>query len=156
SRILEEDPSLQMRREEATGELILSGLGESHVAIAAERMQRKFGAGGEVGVPQGPYRETVHGHARAPGRFVLQTGGHGQYGVVWLEIDPAERGVEFEFVDKIVGGVVPRQWIPSVEKGIREALKRGPLAAFPVVDVRVALVDGKYHPVDSSDQAFQM
>jgi elongation factor G len=156
TRILDEDPSLESHREESTGELILSGLGESHVAIAAERMQRKFGASVEVGVPQVPYRETVQGHAKAQGRYVRQTGGHGQYGVVWLEVEPSEPGTDFEFVDRIVGGVVPKQWIPSVEKGVREALKRGPLAGYPVVGVRVALVDGKYHPVDSSDQAFQM
>src|SRR5207237_8043924 len=98
----------------------------------------------------------VQGHAKAQGRFVRQTGGHGQYAVVWLEVDPLDRGGQFEYVDKVVGGVVPKQWIPSVEKGIRESLKRGPLAGFPVVDVRVALVDGKHHPVDSSDAAFQM
>ncbi len=156
TRIMDEDPSLKSHREEATGELILAGLGESHVTIAAERMHRKFGVAVEVGVPEVPYRETVHGHAKAQGRYVRQTGGHGQYAVVWLEVEPAERGVDFEFVDKVVGGVVPRQWIPSVEKGIRDSLKRGPLAAYPVVDVRVALYDGKYHPVDSSDAAFQM
>jgi elongation factor G len=156
SRIVDEDPSLNTHREDATGELILAGLGESHVNIAAERMARKFGVQVEVGVPEVPYRETVHGHAKAQGRYVRQTGGHGQYGVVWLEVEPSERGAQFEFLDKVVGGVVPKQWIPSVEKGVRDALKRGPLAAYPVVDVRVALVDGKYHPVDSSDAAFQM
>src|SRR5205814_6790784 len=151
-----EDPSTRTQREEQTGELIRSGLGESHVHIAAERMQHKFGVSVDVHVPQVPYRETVQGHAKAQGRFVRQTGGHGQYAVVWLEVDPLDRGGQFEYVDKVVGGVVPKQWIPSVEKGVRESLKRGPLAGFPVVDVRVALVDGKFHPVDSSDAAFQM
>lgn len=153
-RLLEEDPTLRVQREPSTGETILSGLGESHVQAAVERMQRKYGVSVVVDVPRVPYRETVQSHARAEGRHVRQTGGAGQYGVVWLEIEPLPRGGEFEFVDKVVGGVVPRQFIPAVEKGVREALERGPLG-FPVVDVRVSLVDGKAHPVDSNEQAFK-
>jgi len=156
NRMHEEDPSLQTYREESTGELILAGLGESHVAISAERMGRKFGAVVDVGVPEVPYRETVLGHGRAEGRYVRQTGGHGQYAKVTVEVGTRERGADFEFQDKTVGGVVPKNFIPSVEKGVRDALKRGPLAGYPVVDVQVALVDGKHHPVDSSDAAFQM
>ncbi|HEY8476522.1 MAG TPA: elongation factor G, partial [Chloroflexota bacterium] len=156
ARILEEDPSLRVHREASTGETILSGLGESHVDIAVERMSRKFGANLVVDVPKVPYRETITSTARAQGRFVRQTGGHGQYGVVVLEIEPLPRGADFEFVDKIVGGVVPKQYIPAVEKGVREAMQEGVVAGYPVVDVRVSLVDGKYHPVDSSEMAFKL
>jgi elongation factor G len=155
-RIMEEDPTLRVHREESTGETIMSGLGESHVDIAVERMARKFAAHVDVHTPSVPYRETITGAGKATGRFVRQTGGHGQYGVAVLEVEPLERGGNFEFVDKIVGGVVPRQFIPAVEKGVREALDHGIVAGFPVVDVRVSLVDGKYHPVDSSEAAFKM
>ena len=155
-RILEEDPSLKVYRENSTGETIMSGLGESHVAIAAERLQRKYGVNVDIGLPKVAYRETIGASAKAQGRFVRQTGGHGQYGVCFLQVDPMERGGEFEFVDKIVGGVVPKQFIPAIEKGVREAMDSGTLAGYPVVDVRVSLYDGKYHPVDSSEQAFKM
>jgi elongation factor G len=155
NRMLEEDPTLRVYREPSTGETIAAGMGESHVDIFIERLQRKFSVGVEVGVPKVPYRETISGSARAQGRHVRQTGGHGQYGVVFLEVEPMERGGEFEFVDRVVGGAVPRNFIPAVEKGVREALDAGTLGNFPVVDVRVALVDGKYHPVDSSEQAFK-
>jgi len=155
-RIMEEDPSLHVHRDESTGETIISGLGESHVEIAMERMARKFSAHVDVHVPSVPYRETISAHAKATGRFVRQTGGHGQYAVAVLEVEPMERGGEFEFVDRIVGGVVPRQFIPAVEKGIREALDGGIVAGYPVVDVRVSLVDGKFHPVDSSETAFKL
>ena len=134
----------------------MAGLGESHIQIAAERLARKFGVNVEIGLPKVAYMETVTGHAKAEGRHVRQSGGHGQYGVCNLEIEPTERGVGFEFVDKIVGGVVPRQFIPAIEKGIREAMEHGNLAGCPVVDVRVSLVFGKYHPVDSSEAAFKM
>ena len=156
ARIMEEDPTLKIHRESSTGETIMSGLGESHVAIAAERLQRKYGVNVEVGVPKVAYRETISGSAKAQGRFVRQSGGHGQYGVCFLEVEPMERGGGFEFVDKIVGGVVPKQFIPAVEKGVREAMESGALAGYPVVDVRVSLYDGKYHPVDSSEAAFKM
>jgi elongation factor G len=156
TRIMEEDPTLRVHRETSTGETIMSGLGESHVSIAAERLQRKYGVTVEVGVPKVAYRETIAGTAKAQGRHVRQSGGHGQYGVCFLEVEPLERGGEFEFVDKIVGGVVPRQFIPAIEKGVREAMESGTLGGFPVVDVRVSLYDGKYHPVDSSEAAFKM
>lgn len=155
SRMLEEDPTVRVYREPSTGEQIIAGMGESHVEIFVERLQRKFSVGVDLGVPKVPYRETVSRMARAQGRHVRQTGGHGQYGVVVLEVEPLERGGQFEFVDKIVGGVVPRNFIPAVEKGVREAMEAGTLAGFPVVDVRVSLVDGKHHPVDSSEQAFK-
>jgi elongation factor G len=156
ARMLEEDPTLKVFRESATGETIVSGLGESHVDIFIERLQRKFSVAVDVGVPKVAYRETIGGSGRAQGRHVRQTGGHGQYGVVFLEVEPMERGGVFEFVDKVVGGVVPRNFIPAVEKGVREAMDAGTLGGFPVVDVRVSLVDGKYHPVDSSEAAFKM
>lgn len=155
-RIVEEDPSLKVYREESTGETIISGLGESHVQIAAERMQRKFGVNVTLDVPKVPYRETIKGRAKAEGRYVKQTGGHGQYGVCWLEIEPLPRGAGYEFVDKIVGGVISQTYRPAVDKGIREAMQEGVLAGFPVVDVRATLYDGKEHPVDSSEMAFKL
>jgi elongation factor G len=156
ARVLEEDPSLHVAREESTGETIISGLGESHVTLAMERMERKFGVHVTVDVPKVAYRETIQGSGKAQGRHVKQSGGHGQYGVVTLEVEPIRDGGDFEFQDKIVGGVVPKQYIPGVEKGVREALGTGVLGGFPVVGVRVSLVDGKYHPVDSSEQAFKI
>jgi elongation factor G len=155
-RIQEEDPSLHVYREGATGETIMAGLGESHIDIAAERMQRKFGVGVAIGAPKVAYRETITAASKAQGRFKRQTGGHGQFGDVWLEVEPLPRGSGFEFVDRIVGGVVPKQYIPAVEKGVREALDEGFLAGFPVVDVRVSLYDGSYHAVDSSEMAFKI
>jgi len=155
-RIVEEDPTLRVHRDESTGETIMAGLGESHIQITAERLARKYGVNVEIGLPKVAYMETVTSHAKAEGRHVRQSGGHGQYGVCNLEIEPTERGHGFEFVDKIVGGVVPRNFIPAIEKGVREAMERGNLAGCPVVDVRVSLVFGKYHPVDSSEAAFKM
>ena len=155
-RIVEEDPTLRVHRDESTGETIMAGLGESHIQITAERLARKYGVNVEIGLPKVAYMETVTSSAKAEGRHVRQSGGHGQYGVCNLEIEPAERGAGFEFVDKIVGGVVPRQFIPAIEKGVREAMEHGNLAGCPVVDVRVSLVFGKYHPVDSSEAAFKM
>jgi elongation factor G len=155
ARLLEEDPSLQMHRETSTNEVILSGLGDSHLEVATQRLQRKFGVNVSLDVPKVAYRETITSKAAAEGRHVRQSGGHGQYGVVNLEIEPLPRGEGFEFVDKVVGGVVPRQFIPAVEKGIRETLEQGVIAGYPVVDVRAALVFGKYHPVDSSEAAFK-
>ncbi len=155
SRLLEEDPSLRMHRETSTNEVILSGLGDSHLDVATQRLQRKFGVNVTLDVPKVAYRETITSKAAAEGRHVRQSGGHGQYGVVNLEIEPLPRGEGFEFVDKVVGGVVPRQFIPAVEKGIRESLDQGVIAGYPVVDVRAALVFGKHHPVDSSEAAFK-
>jgi elongation factor G len=155
TRLLEEDPSLQMHRETSTNEVILSGLGDSHLEVATQRLQRKFGVNVTLDVPKVAYRETITAKAAAEGRHVRQSGGHGQYGVVNLELEPTPRGEGFLFVDKVVGGVVPRQFIPAVEKGVRETLEQGVIAGYPVVDVRVALVFGKYHPVDSSEAAFK-
>ncbi|MBV9354726.1 MAG: elongation factor G [Chloroflexi bacterium] len=155
SRLLEEDPSLHMHREASTGEVILSGLGDSHVDVATQRLARKFGVNVTLDVPKVAYRETITSKGAAEGRHVRQSGGHGQYGVVNLEVEPLPRGEGFDFQDKVVGGVVPRQFIPAVEKGIRETLDQGVIAGYPVVDVRAALVFGKHHPVDSSEAAFK-
>lgn len=155
-RIVEEDPTLRVHRDDSTGETIMEGLGESHIQITAERLARKYNVNVDIGLPKVAYMETVTSPAKAEGRHVRQSGGHGQYGVCNLEIEPTERGHGFEFVDKIVGGVVPRQFIPAIEKGVREAMEHGNLAGCPVVDVRVSLVFGKYHPVDSSEAAFKM
>jgi elongation factor G len=155
SRLLEEDPSLQMHRETSTNEVILSGLGDSHLEVAVQRLQRKFGVNVTLDVPKVAYRETIMSKGAAEGRHVRQSGGHGQYGVVNIEVEPTSRGEGFEFVDKIVGGVVPKQFIPAVEKGVRETMDQGVIAGYPVVDVRCALVFGKYHPVDSSEAAFK-
>jgi elongation factor G len=133
-------------------------MGESHIDITIERMQRKFGVEVEKHDQRVPYRETIRKHARAQGRHKRQSGGHGQFGDVWLEIDPLPAGSEepFKFENKIVGGVVPKEYVPGVEKGVREALKQGFVAGYPMIGIRIALVDGSYHPVDSSSQAFEV
>jgi len=156
AKMTEEDPSLSVHRDPATGETILAGLGESHLEIACERMNRKFGVNVALSTPRVPYRETIRGSAKAEGRYVRQTGGHGQYGVCWIELEPLPRGSGFEFQDKIVGGVVSHSYRPAVEKGIREAMEEGVLAGYPVVDVRARLYDGKEHAVDSSEMAFKI
>ncbi|MEA2640123.1 MAG: elongation factor [Chloroflexota bacterium] len=156
TRMIEEDPTLSVHRDSATGEMILSGLGESHLGIATERMQRKFGVSVELAEPHVAYRETIRKPAKAEGRHVKQSGGHGQYGVCWIEVEPLPRGSGFEFVDRIVGGVVSHSYRPAVEKGIREAMEEGVLVGYPVVDIRATLYDGKEHPVDSSEMAFKI
>jgi elongation factor G len=158
TRIIEEDPTIHVARDQETAETLLSGVGESHVDITIERMQRKFGVEVEKHDMHVPYREAIRKPARANGRFKRQSGGHGQFGDVTLEIAPLPPGEEQEFVfeNKIVGGVVPKEYIPGVEKGVREALKKGFVAGYPMIHVRVAAVDGKFHPVDSSSQAFEV
>jgi elongation factor G len=158
TRVVEEDPTIHVERDHETAETLLSGMGEAHIDITIERMQRKFGVEVEKHDVHVPYRETIRKPARANGRFKRQGGGHGQFGDVTLEIEPLPVGGadEFLFENKIVGGVVPREYVPGVEKGVRESLKRGFLAGYPMLYVRVALVDGKYHPVDSSSQAFEI
>ncbi len=155
-RLLEEDPSLRVRRDEATRENILSGMGQQHIEVTVERLKTKFGVEVGMAVPKVPYKETIKGKKSLQSRYKKQTGGRGQFGDVWLEIEPLPRGGEFEFVDKIVGGSVPRQYIPAVEKGVREAMVEGVLAGYPVTDVRVTLYDGSYHTVDSSEMAFKI
>jgi elongation factor G len=156
ARITEEDPILNVHRDPDTGETILSGLGESHVEVACEKMKRKFGAEILHGTPRVPYKETLLGSTSSEFTHKKQSGGHGQYAKVTIRIEPTERGAGFEFVNKIVGGVVPRQYVPAVEAGVQEALNEGILTHNPVVDVRVSLVDGKEHPVDSSEMAFKL
>jgi elongation factor G len=154
AKIAAEDPSFTVRVEQETGETIISGMGELHLEIIVDRLLREFKVDANVGRPQVAYRETITRKVRAEGRLVKQTGGRGQYGHVWLELEPNERGGGFEFRDRTVGGVVPREYIGAVERGVRDALDRGVFAGYPVVDVKVSLVDGSYHEVDSSDIAF--
>ncbi len=154
AKVAAEDPTFVVKVEQETGETIISGMGELHLEIIVDRLLREFKVNANVGKPQVAYRETISQKVRAEGRFVRQSGGRGQYGHVWLELEPNERGAGFEFVDRIVGGVVPKEYINSVERGVKEALEQGVLAGYPIVDIRVSLVDGSYHEVDSSDIAF--
>ena len=156
ARLTEEDPTFRVHRDTEVKQTIISGMGENHLDIMMERMARKFGVNVKTELPRVPYKETIRKTARAEGKHKKQTGGHGQFGIAWVEIEPMERGSGFEFVDKIVGGVIPKQFIPSVEKGIRKAMEEGYLAGYPIVDLRATVYDGKYHPVDSSDISFQI
>lgn len=156
SRMLEEDPTLRVQREPDTKEDIVYGFGDIHLDVLAEKMKRKFGVEVALSVPKVPYKETIKKTARAEGKYKRQSGGRGQYGHAWLELEPLPRGQGFEFVDKIVGGVIPKNYIPAVEKGVQEAMQEGVLAGYPVIDVRVTVYDGSYHPVDSSDMAFKI
>ncbi len=155
-RLIEEDPTLALTRDAQTKEVLLQGMGQVHLEVAVERLKRKYDVEVELLEPKVPYKETIRGRARVQGRHKKQSGGRGQYGDVWLEIEPLPRGAGFEFVNSIFGGVVPRQYVPAVEKGIVEAMESGPLAGYPVVDVKVAIVDGSYHSVDSSEMAFKI
>jgi elongation factor G len=157
ARLSEEDPTFRVRTDEETGQTIISGMGELHLEIIVDRLMREFNVNANVGRPQVAYRETV-GRAveKVEGRFVRQTGGRGQYGHVVIHMEPADPGEGYEFIDKIVGGKIPREYIPSVDLGIQEAMESGVLAGFPVVDIRVQLVDGSYHDVDSSEMAFKI
>ena len=155
-RIQEEDPILQVRRDDDTHQTLLSGMGETHLLIVTERLSRKFGVEVETEEVRVPYRETITGSAEAEGKYKKQTGGHGQFGVAFLKVEPLPRGSGFEFVDQIVGGAIPRQFIPAVQKGVEEAMSTGGIFGYPVVDVRVTCYDGKYHPVDSSELSFKM
>lgn len=155
-RLREEDPSLQVRRDPQTKEIILAGMGKAHLEIAVDRLKRKFGLEIQMKTPRVPYKETIHGRAEVQGRYKKQTGGRGQYGDCWIKLEPLPRGGGFEFVNQIVGGVIPRQYIPAVEKGIVEAMEEGTLAGYPVVDMKVTLYDGSYHTVDSSEMAFKI
>ena len=156
SRLAEEDPTFRVRYDDETGQTIISGMGELHLDVLVDRMKREYSVDANVGRPQVAYRETITQPARAEGRFIRQTGGHGQFGDVWLEVAPREPGAGFEFIDKVVGGSVPREYISATEAGIRDAMESGVAAGYPVVDVSVALVDGSSHPVDSSEMAFRM
>jgi len=156
TKLADEDPTFKTHYDEETGQTIISGMGELHLDIIVDRMMREYGVDAKVGRPQVAYKETITVPVRTEGRFIKQTGGRGQYGHVWLEIEPVERGKGFEFVNKIQGGVIPRQFISPVQQGVREALESGILAGYQVIDVRATLVDGSYHDVDSSDIAFKM
>ena len=155
-KVIEEDPSLEFVRHIETKEMVLSGLGQLHIDVALEKLHRKYGADVIVHAPKIPYRETIRSVAQAQGKYKKQTGGHGQYGDCWLEVAPLPRGQGFEFENKIVGGAIPRNFVPAVEKGVVEALHEGPLAGYPAVDVRVTVYDGSYHVVDSSELAFKI
>ncbi|TAK26214.1 MAG: elongation factor G [Chloroflexota bacterium] len=155
-RIVEDDQTTTVRRDPETGETVLSGLGEQHVDVTIERMRRKFGVEVEIREPRVPYRETIVHATQSEYKHKKQTGGHGQYGHVSIEIEPLPRGTGCEFTEHVVGGAVPRNFIPAVEKGFREAIPEGILAGYPIVDVRVTLLDGSYHPVDSSEMAFKL
>jgi elongation factor G len=156
ARIAEEDPTVHYHFDPETKQLLVSGVGSLHVEMVVERMKRKYNVDVSLLPPRIPYKETVKGRAEGQGKYKKQTGGRGQYGDVWLKVEPLQRGTGFEFVDDIFGGAVPRNYIPSVEKGVRDCMKRGILAGYPVVDIRVTLYDGSYHEVDSSDMAFQI
>jgi elongation factor G len=155
-KLASEDPSFRVRTDEETGQTILSGMGELHLEIIVDRLMREFKVEANVGKPQVAYRETISKKVKVEGKFVRQSGGRGQYGHVWLELEPQEPGAGYEFIDAIKGGVVPREYIPAVDKGIKEAMDTGVLAGFPVVDIKVSLIDGSYHDVDSSEMAFKI
>ena len=155
-KITREDPSFRVKVDRDTGQTLISGMGELHLEIIVDRLSREFGLGANIGNPQVAYKETVRKHIRSEGRFVKQSGGRGQYGHVWLEIEPNEPGRGFEFRNKIVGGVIPGEYLRAVEKGACEAMEEGVLAGFPVVDVIVSAIDGSFHAVDSSDMAFKI
>jgi len=156
AKLASEDPSFRVRTDEETGQTIISGMGELHLEIIVDRLMREFKVEANVGKPQVAYRETISKKVKVEGKFVRQSGGRGQYGHVWLEVEPQEPGAGYEFVDAIKGGVVPREYIPAVDKGIQEAMDTGVLAGYPVVDVKVTLIDGSYHEVDSSEMAFKI
>lgn len=156
TRLAEEDPTITVTKEPGTGETVLSGMGESHSDVAVDKMKRKFGVEVKTDIPKVSYKETVNIATKAEYKHKKQTGGHGQYGHVFLEIQPLPRGTGFEFADRVVGGVVPRNYIPAVEKGVTESLGEGVLAHYPVTDIKVTLYDGSYHPVDSSEMAFKL
>jgi elongation factor G len=156
SKLAAEDPSFRVRTDEESGQTIISGMGELHLEIIVDRMKREFNVEANVGAPQVAYRETIRIMVEQEGKFVRQSGGRGQYGHVWLRIEPQEAGKGYEFVNAIVGGTVPKEYIPAVDKGIQEQLKNGVIAGYPVVDVKVTLFDGSYHDVDSNEMAFKI
>ncbi|MBU6484803.1 MAG: elongation factor G [Betaproteobacteria bacterium] len=156
NRLAQEDPSFRVRTDEESGQTIISGMGELHLEILVDRMKREFGVDANVGAPQVAYREAIRKQVEVEGKFIKQSGGRGQYGHVWIRMEPNETGKGFEFVDAIKGGTVPREYIPAVNKGLVETLPNGVLAGFPVVDVKVTLFDGSYHDVDSNENAFKM
>ena len=155
-RLSEEDPTFKMKTDQETGETIISGMGELHLEIIIDRMKREFKVEGNIGRPQVAYKETIKEFAEAEGKYIRQSGGRGQYGHVWLKVEPKKRGEGFEFIDEIKGGIIPQEFIPAVEKGVKEAMEKGVLAGYPLVDLRVTLYDGSFHEVDSSEFAFKI
>lgn len=155
-RLMEEDPALRITRDDETHEMVLSGMGQVHLEVAVERLSRKYGAEVELKEPKVPYREAIRSSTEIQGKYKKQSGGRGQFGDVWIKVKPLPRGSGYEFVDKVVGGVVPRNYIPAVDKGIQEAMRNGPLTKNQVVDIQVTLYDGSYHSVDSSEMAFKV
>jgi elongation factor G len=155
-KLSEEDPTFKVKYNEETGQIVISGMGELHLEIITHRMLSEFGVSANVGNPRVAYKETVTAKAQAEGRFVRQSGGRGQYGDCWLEIEPAARGTGFEFVERIKGGTIPRNYIPAIESGVKEACETGTLAGYPIIDVKVTVFDGSYHEVDSNENAFKM
>ena len=155
-KLVEEDPALEFVRNQETKEMVLSGSGQLHVDVTFEKLRRKYGAEVTTHTPKVPYKETIRKMSQAQGKYKKQTGGHGQFGDCWLQLDPLPRGKGFEFINQIVGGAIPRNFIPAVEKGVQEALHEGFLAGFPVVDIRVTVYDGSYHTVDSSEMSFKI
>ncbi len=155
-KLSEEDPTFKTKQDLETGETIISGMGELHLEIITDRMKREFRVESNVGKPQVAYKETIKGESTAEGKYIRQSGGRGQYGHVWLKVEPKKRGEGFEFVDKIKGGIIPKEFIPAVEKGVKEALEKGLLAGYPMVDMKVTLYDGSFHDVDSSEMAFKI
>ena len=155
-KLVEEDPSLEFLRNDETKEMLLSGVGQVHIDATLEKLRRKYGVDVNLHMPKVPYKETIHRMAQAQGKYKKQTGGHGQFGDCWLQIEPSPRGKGFEFHNKIVGGSIPRNFIPAVEKGVLEAMQHGTIAGFPVVDIQVTVYDGSHHPVDSSEMAFKV
>ncbi|HEX2737782.1 MAG TPA: EF-Tu/IF-2/RF-3 family GTPase, partial [Acidimicrobiia bacterium] len=155
-RLQDEDPAIRLERNAETHQTLLRGMGETHVSIALEKLHRKFGVEVETEPVKVAYRETITDTAEAEGKYKKQTGGHGQFGVAFVRVEPKDRGTGFEFIDKIVGGAIPRQFIPAVEKGVIDAMQRGGVFGYPVVDVAVTCFDGKYHSVDSSEMSFKM
>jgi elongation factor G len=156
NKLAQEDPSFRVHTDEESGQTIISGMGELHLEIIVDRMRREFKVESNVGKPQVAYRETVRATVEQEGKFVRQTGGRGQYGHVWIKLEPAQSATGYEFVNGIVGGVIPREYIPAVDKGIKEQVQNGVLAGFPVVDIKVTLFDGSFHEVDSSEIAFKI
>ena len=155
-RLAQEDPSFRVRTDEESGQTIISGMGELHLEIIVDRMRREFKVEANVGKPQVAYRETITESVKVEGKFVRQSGGRGQYGHCWLHVEPQEKGKGYEFVNGIVGGVIPREYVPAVDKGIQGAMTSGVMAGFPVVDVKVTVFDGSYHDVDSNEKAFEI
>jgi len=155
-RLTDEDPTFRIKTNEETNQSIIAGMGELHLEIIVDRLKREFKVETNVGRPQVAYKETIKKIAEAEGKYIRQSGGRGQYGHVWIKLEPLERGKGFEFADEIKGGIIPAEYIPAIKKGIKEAMDRGVLAGYPLVDAKATLYDGSYHEVDSSEAAFKM